>query len=62
MGTCSEYIKTQFPSIDEDLKQYVEGKSKNAIISFNQNLNLKFKGFWRMGLMNLKIVRRYMKL
>lgn len=25
MGTCSEYIKTQFPSIDEDLKQYVEG-------------------------------------
>lgn len=26
MSSCSEYIKSTFPLIDDDLKQYVEGK------------------------------------
>lgn len=26
MSSCSEYIKSTFPLIDDDLKQYVEGR------------------------------------
>lgn len=26
MAVCGEYIKSQFPTIDDDLYQYVEGK------------------------------------
>lgn len=26
MAKCGEFIKSQFPLIDEDLKKYVEGK------------------------------------
>ncbi|KAL1501844.1 hypothetical protein ABEB36_007094 [Hypothenemus hampei] len=34
MAICSEYIKTIFPSIDEDLKQYVEGVLESSADDF----------------------------
>ncbi|CAG9821893.1 unnamed protein product [Phaedon cochleariae] len=34
MGTCSEYIKRIFPTIDDDLKQYVEGVLANGADDF----------------------------
>ncbi|KAJ8974035.1 hypothetical protein NQ317_001823 [Molorchus minor] len=37
MATCSEYIKTVFPSIDDDLKQYVEGVLKNGADEFEDS-------------------------
>ncbi|XP_018564615.1 ATP-binding cassette sub-family F member 3 [Anoplophora glabripennis] len=37
MGTCSEYIKNVFPSIDDDLKQYVEGVLENGAEDFEDS-------------------------
>ncbi|KAJ8920090.1 hypothetical protein NQ315_011745 [Exocentrus adspersus] len=37
MGTCSEYIKNVFPSIDDDLKQYVEGVLQNGAEDFEDS-------------------------
>lgn len=44
MGACSEYIKNVFPSIDDDLKQYVEGKEM-----FTNLLLAKMTFFRRFG-------------
>lgn len=30
MTKCSDYIKSEFPLIDDDLKQYVEGTPDTA--------------------------------
>ncbi|XP_050311079.1 ATP-binding cassette sub-family F member 3 [Anthonomus grandis grandis] len=37
MGTCSEYIKNIFPSIDDDLKKYVEGVLENSADEFEDS-------------------------
>ncbi|KAJ3642747.1 hypothetical protein Zmor_025504 [Zophobas morio] len=37
MTTCSEYIKTVFPSIDDDLKHYVEGVLENGADDFQDS-------------------------
>lgn len=37
MGTCSEYIKSVFPLIDDDLKKYVEGVLLNGADEFEDS-------------------------
>ncbi|KAG5889243.1 hypothetical protein JTB14_006379 [Gonioctena quinquepunctata] len=37
MGTCSEYIRNVFPTIDDDLKQYVEGVLANGADDFEDS-------------------------
>ncbi|XP_044259705.1 ATP-binding cassette sub-family F member 3 [Tribolium madens] len=37
MTTCSEYIKNVFPSIDDDLKHYVEGVLENGADDFQDS-------------------------
>ncbi|XP_060527981.1 ATP-binding cassette sub-family F member 3 [Cylas formicarius] len=37
MTECSDYIKNIFPSIDEDLKQYVEGVLRNGVDDFEDS-------------------------
>ncbi|XP_074030341.1 ATP-binding cassette sub-family F member 3 [Leptinotarsa decemlineata] len=37
MGTCSKYIESVFPSIDDDLKQYVEGVLENGADDFEDS-------------------------
>lgn len=37
MGTCSEYIKNVFPSIDDELKQYVEDVLENGADEFEDS-------------------------
>ncbi|CAH1969585.1 unnamed protein product [Acanthoscelides obtectus] len=37
METCSEYIKNAFPTIDDDLKQYVEGVLQNGADDFEDS-------------------------
>ncbi|KAF7287316.1 ATP-binding cassette sub-family F member 3 [Rhynchophorus ferrugineus] len=37
MGTYSDYIKNTFPSIDDDLKQYVEGVLENGADDFEDS-------------------------
>lgn len=32
MTKCSDYIKSEFPLIDEDLKRYVEGKHEFRVV------------------------------
>lgn len=32
MAVCIDYIKREFPLIDDDLKQYVEGNLKTLIL------------------------------
>lgn len=37
MSTCGEYIKTTFPLIDDDLKQYVEDVLENGVDDFESS-------------------------
>ncbi|KOB76566.1 ATP-binding cassette sub-family F member 3-like protein [Operophtera brumata] len=56
MAKCGDYIKKQFPLIDDELKEYVTGSYKSIIGTARDNV------FWLTVPVSLKIQRKSMKL